>query len=50
LIILPETLRFVGLPSNIGANIRQIIYGLALLIMMYGFNKESLLNRHIEKS
>ena len=35
LIILPELLRFVGLPSSIAANMRQIIYGLALVFMMF---------------
>ena len=39
LIILPEALRFVGMPSNIAANIRQIIYGLALVIMMFKYSK-----------
>jgi len=39
LIILPEALRFVGMPSNIAANMRQIIYGLALVIMMFKYSK-----------
>ncbi len=39
LIILPEALRFIGMPSNIAANIRQIIYGLALVIMMFKYSK-----------
>ncbi|MCD4794499.1 MAG: branched-chain amino acid ABC transporter permease [Bacteroidales bacterium] len=39
LIILPEALRFIGMPSNIAANMRQIIYGLALVIMMFKFGK-----------
>lgn len=34
-IILPEILRFVGLPDAIAANMRQIIYGLALVIIMF---------------
>ena len=34
LIALPEVLRFVGLPNAIGANIRQIIYGLLLVVLM----------------
>ncbi len=33
-VILPEALRFVGLPDSIAANLRQIIYGLALIILM----------------
>jgi len=34
-IILPEILRFIGLPDAIAANLRQIIYGLALIIVIY---------------
>jgi len=33
-VILPELLRFVGLPDNIAANLRQIIYGLMIIILM----------------
>lgn len=39
LVILPEALRFVGMPSNIAANMRQIIYGFALVIMMFRYSK-----------
>jgi branched-chain amino acid transport system permease protein len=49
LIALPEALRFIGLSSAVTANMRQIIYGCLLVIMMmfrprglvgkYGFNK-----------
>lgn len=49
LVTLPEALRFVGLPDSVAANLRQIIYGSLLVIMMmfrprglvgkYGFNK-----------
>ena len=39
LIILPEILRFVGMPNNIAANMRQIIYGLGLVIMMFKYSK-----------
>jgi len=39
LVILPEALRFVGMPSNIAANMRQIIYGLALVVMMFKYSK-----------
>jgi len=36
LVILPEALRFVGLPSSIAANLRQIFYGgLLVLAMLY---------------
>lgn len=34
-ILLPEILRFVGFPDSVAANLRQIIYGLALIILMY---------------
>jgi branched-chain amino acid transport system permease protein len=34
LVIFPELLRFIGLPDNISSNIRQIIYGLALILLM----------------
>lgn len=34
LVLLPEALRFVGMPDNIAANMRQIIYGLILVIVM----------------
>ena len=39
LVILPEALRFIGIPSNIAANMRQIIYGLTLIIMMFKYSK-----------
>jgi branched-chain amino acid transport system permease protein len=48
-VTLPEALRFIGLPSGVAANLRQIIYGSLLVIMMmfrsralvgnYGFSK-----------
>ena len=34
-VLLPELLRFVGLPDAIAANMRQIIYGLSLILIMY---------------
>jgi branched-chain amino acid transport system permease protein len=34
LVLLPEALRFVGMPDNIAANLRQIIYGLLLVVVM----------------
>jgi branched-chain amino acid transport system permease protein len=34
LTVLPELLRFVGLPNSVAANLRQIIYGLLLVLMM----------------
>ena len=34
-VVLPELLRFFGLPDAVAANLRQIIYGLALVIVMF---------------
>ena len=39
LILLPEGLRFVGLPNNVVANLRQIIYGIILVLMMFRYSK-----------
>jgi branched-chain amino acid transport system permease protein len=39
LVLLPEALRFVGMPDSIAANMRQILYGLiVVIIMMTGKN------------
>jgi len=34
MVILPEILRFLGLPDTVAPNVRQIIFGLALIILM----------------
>lgn len=34
-VLLPELLRFVGLPDAIAANMRQVIYGLVLIVLMF---------------
>jgi branched-chain amino acid transport system permease protein len=34
LVVLPELLRFVGMPSSIAAPMRQMIYGLLLVVLM----------------
>ena len=34
MILAPEALRFIGLPSGIAANVRQIIYGALLVLVM----------------
>lgn len=34
MILLPEALRFLGLPDSIAANLRQIIYGLILIVVV----------------
>lgn len=45
LVILPELLRFIGMPSNIAANMRQIIYGIALILVIFKYgNKKKQLN------
>lgn len=36
LVLLPELLRFVGFPSAVAANLRQIVYGVALIIVILG--------------
>lgn len=35
MILLPEILRFLGLPDAVAANLRQIIYGLTLIFLMF---------------
>ncbi len=44
-ILLPEILRFIGLPDSIAANMRQIIYGLILIILMR-FKPEGLVGNY----
>lgn len=34
-ILVPEALRFVGLPSGIAANVRQMLYGAALILVIW---------------
>lgn len=34
IVILPETLRFMGLPNSVAANVRQIIFGGLLVVIM----------------
>lgn len=34
-VLLPELLRFVGLPDAVAANLRQVIYGLVLIVLMF---------------
>ena len=47
-VLLPELLRFVGLPDSVAANMRQIIYGLALILVMY-FRPQGLWGKTILK-
>lgn len=42
LVLLPEALRFVGMPSSIAANMRQIIYGIALILVIYQMGKKKI--------
>jgi branched-chain amino acid transport system permease protein len=39
LVLLPEALRFVGMPNAIAAKMRQIIYGGILIFMMFRYSK-----------
>ena len=45
LVTLPEALRFFGLPSAVAANLRQIIYG-ALLVVMMMFRPRGLVGKY----
>lgn len=45
LIILPEALRFIGMPSVVAANMRQIIYG-ALLVLCMLFRPSGLIGEY----
>lgn len=45
LVALPELLRFVGLPSAIAANVRQVLYG-SLLVMMMLWRPQGLLGEY----
>ena len=53
LVMLPEILRFVGLPNSVAANIRQMLYGGLLVVFMLwrpqGFIGEYTFNRNSEK-
>ena len=45
LVTLPEGLRFIGLPSVVAANLRQVIYG-TLLVMMMMFRPRGLVGTY----
>ncbi len=47
-VLLPELLRFVGLPETIAANLRQIIYGLSLILVVY-FRPQGLFGKTLLK-
>ena len=43
MVLLPELLRFVGLPDSIGANMRQIIYGIVLVGVIFWQEKKRII-------
>jgi branched-chain amino acid transport system permease protein len=45
LILLPEILRFVGFPSDIAAQMRQLVYG-ALLVFLMLYRPQGLLGEY----
>ena len=45
LILLPELLRFLGMPPEIAAQVRQFIYGLALILLMI-FRPQGIMGRY----
>ena len=47
-VLLPELLRFVGLPDAIAANLRQILYGLTLILVVY-FRPQGLFGKTVLK-
>ncbi|MBN2138352.1 MAG: branched-chain amino acid ABC transporter permease, partial [Sedimentisphaerales bacterium] len=49
LIVLPELLRFIGLPSSVAANIRQILYG-GLLVAFMMWRPRGLLGKYAFQS
>lgn len=49
LVVLPELLRFIGLPSSVGANLRQIIYG-GLLVAFMMWRPRGLLGEYAFRS
>ena len=44
LLVIPEALRFLGLPAALAANIRQILYGV-LIVVVVAFRPEGLFAR-----
>ena len=47
-VLIPELLRFVGLPDSIAANLRQVLYGLSLILIVY-FRPQGLFGKTIMK-
>lgn len=42
LVLLPEALRFLGMPNNIAPNMRQIIYGAILIFVIFKASKKNI--------
>lgn len=42
LVLFPEALRFVGMPSSIAANMREIFYGVALIVVVWQVGKDKI--------
>jgi len=45
LVLFPEILRFLGMSNSIAANMRQIIYGIVLILMMFKYSKGFEINK-----
>lgn len=45
MVMLPEALRLIGLPSSVAANLRQVLYGAVLIIMML-FHPRGLIGKY----
>ena len=45
LVLLPEALRFVGFPTSILGEMRQLIYGLVIVVLML-YKPEGLLGKY----
>lgn len=50
MILVPEALRFVGLPGGIAANVRQMLYGASLVLVIWLQNSRSAQKRIISDS
>lgn len=47
LVLIPEVLRFIGMPNDIAANVRQIIYGIALVVMIFKYSNGFISKKYI---
>jgi branched-chain amino acid transport system permease protein len=50
LVLLPEALRFVGMPNAIAANMRQIIYGGVLIFVMFRYYHKAFREEKVDYS